>query len=142
MGIFFKGNIQAGLSMIRSASKMIGTVLDGAGLSAKFLTAIKYLKNAAKVLTIIAILLEGILLIYEAIVGDQQRTALQECVSSSFFKKHDTYSIHVSRAIVELCARRFVIQKMKLSIIACDGFTDVASNLVTVKRTMDGLVAN
>jgi L-asparagine transporter-like permease len=72
--------------MIRSASKVLKSNLDGAGLSKKFLTAIKYLKNAAKVLTIIAVILDGILLIYEAIVGDQQRTALQECVSSSFFK--------------------------------------------------------
>ena len=73
------------MNMIRSAGRAISSVLDGAGLSKKFLTAIKYLKNAAKVLTVIAVILDGILLIYEAIEGDRQRTALRECVVSSFF---------------------------------------------------------
>jgi len=72
--------------MLRSASRAISAVLDGTGLSKRFLTAIRYLKNAAKVLTVIAVILDGILLIYEAIEGAQQRTALQECVTSFFFK--------------------------------------------------------
>jgi len=29
---------------------------------------------------------------------------------------------------------------MKLSIIACDGFTDVASSLITLQKSMNGLV--
>ena len=74
------------MTMIQSASKVLKTILSGGGLSQKFLTAMKYLKNAAKILTVIAVILDGILLIYEAVVGAQQRTELQKCVSSSFLK--------------------------------------------------------
>ena len=48
-----------------------------------------------------------------------------------------TLTLYVSRAIVELSARRFDVLKMKLSVLACDGFTDVASNVLTVKDYTD-----
>jgi len=118
-----KGNVQLGVSMLQTASTTITKVLDGAGLSEKFLTAMKYLKNTAKVLTVISVVLEGILLIYEAIEGARQKTELQN-------------------AIVELCARRFDVMKIDLSIIASDGFTDVVSGIISVQDSMNGLVAD
>jgi hypothetical protein len=80
--VFVEGNVQGGMAMIRQASKTIVTVAEGAKVSQKVLTAMKYLRSAAKVLTVIAVILEGVLLIYEAIEGARQRTELQKCVTS------------------------------------------------------------
>jgi len=69
------------MALIKAGGKAVGLAVKKAGLSAKFVTAMKYFKNAARVLTVIAVILDGILLIYEAIEGAQQRTALRECVT-------------------------------------------------------------
>ena len=111
-----------------------------AGLSAKFVTAMKYFKNAARVLTVIAVILDGILLIYEAIEGAQQRTALRECVTMLSIFFNVPLILYASRAIVELCARRFDIQKMQLSIMACDTFTDIASSIINSRNVFDQMV--
>jgi hypothetical protein len=117
-----KGNVQLGMTMLQTGGRTISAILNGSGLSNKFITAVKYLNNTAKVLTVIAIVLEGILLIYAVIEGARQKTELQN-------------------AIVELCARRFDVMKVDLSIIAIDGFSNVASIVIDNENTMNELVA-
>jgi hypothetical protein len=57
------------------------------------------------------------------------------------FTSDVTDSVHDTRAIVELCARRFDIQKMKLSVNVANGLTDIASSLFSVMDFLNRLVA-
>lgn len=58
--------------------------LDSTELGSSATRILRYFQAASKVLVVIGIVLDGILLIYEAIVGDKQRTELQKFVSSFF----------------------------------------------------------
>ena len=130
------------MAFIRAGGEAVGSAAKNAGLSAKLVTAMRSFKNVARVLTVIAVNLDDILLIYEAIEGAQQRTALRECVTVLFIFFNVPLILYASRAVVELCARRFDIQKMHRSIMACDSFTNTASSIIKLRKEFDKFGSN
>lgn len=70
--------------MVASMRAFRRIALDSTELGSSASRIVRYFRAASTVLTVVGIVLDGILLIYEAIVGDKQRTELQKFVSSFF----------------------------------------------------------
>lgn len=91
-------------------------------------------------LGVVSIALEGVLLIYEAISGADQRKELQKCVPSHLVshravKKELTYPF-VLRAILELCSRRFMVKKIQDSARVTYTYRSKANSIVSNIETL------
>lgn len=91
---------------IRTAQKLV----EGAGLTENAAKFVRFFKTAATVLSFLGIALDGIILIYEVIEGDRQRTELQKFAIPKLFFCSSLVSCSQliwTSAIQSLYCRRF-----------------------------------
>ncbi|PFH45685.1 hypothetical protein AMATHDRAFT_8815 [Amanita thiersii Skay4041] len=88
------GQFTEGVALLRAAGNIISTAYKGELVTGKAATALKFLGYAGKVLSVLGLVLDAVILIYDAVDGARQRTEFQ-------------------KAIKELCARRLSTKKIR-----------------------------
>ncbi|KAG7442538.1 uncharacterized protein BT62DRAFT_1079149 [Guyanagaster necrorhizus] len=106
------GGSKEGLEVMKTGSDIIHTGLEAEEITETVARGLHVLKIAATVLTVVGVILDGTLLIYEAIAGEEQ---LKE----------------QRKGIKELCVRRFTVKKLQ------ECFRDISLFATDVKGAVD-----
>jgi hypothetical protein len=84
--------ISAGEPLLKAGARSLGYLNTGI-LPAKFVTAMRYLKYGSRAIFALGFVLDGILLFYEWIEGERQKTELQQCVSPLLLHQASDFSV-------------------------------------------------
>jgi hypothetical protein len=112
------GAVETAVKLASWGRVTLNLVSKGGGLATEAVESMRFLKIGGNVLVAIGVLVDAALLIAEAIQGAQQRDDLQA-------------------AIIELCARRFIVKQMQQDSRAILNFKSDAKSLVKMKDKYD-----